>query len=122
MGVLTGIDEAKNQISVSETAFAGRATSVKLTMSTSSMPPTNYYEIIFEDSIKTIKGTAPTSYQFNYQQTGKGLMLMTTDGVTQDMPAPKKPESGQSYVAIYNSNENTIEKLIEITENDLSSF
>jgi hypothetical protein len=71
MGVLSGIDEAKKQISATETAFVGRLASVKLTMSTRSSPPTNYYQLEFEDKPKSLKGSAPTSNEFEYQQTGK---------------------------------------------------
>lgn len=53
---------------------------------------------------------------------GKGGKIINEDGSMEDMPGPKEPQSRQFYVAIYNSNKNRIEKLIEINENDLSLF
>ncbi len=122
MGVLTGTDEAQNQISITEIAFVGRLAAVKLTMSTRSIPPINYYQLVFEDNIKSVKGSAPTTNKFSYQQRGKGGKLFKIDGSSEDMPAPKEPQAGQFYVATYDTDANRIQTLIEINENDLSLF
>jgi hypothetical protein len=72
MGVLTGIDETKKQLSTAQTAFVGRLVSAKVIRSTRSIPPRNDYIIEFEENIKSLKGSVPTTTQFDYSQMGKG--------------------------------------------------
>jgi hypothetical protein len=119
MGVLNGIVEAKKEISIAEMAFAGRLAFANLTMSTRSLPSTNYYRLKFEDNIKSIKGTVPTTNEFEFQQICRFENFIKEDGTKVPMSELKEPKSGRFYVAIYNSNEYTIETLIEINENDL---
>jgi hypothetical protein len=119
MGVLNGIDEAKKEISTAEMAFVGRLASAQLTMSTRSLPSTNYYRVKFEDNIKSLKGTVPTTTEFEFQQICKFENFIKEDGTKITKSDLKEPKSGQLYVAIYNTNEYTIETLIEVTENDL---
>ena len=122
MGILTGIDEAKQQISTAEKAFVGRLTSAKITISTRSLPPTNYYQLVFEENMKPMKGSPPTTNEFGYHQTGKGGRVFTLDGQEEKASDPKEPQSGGFYVVICDPNENKVQTLIEIDENDTSAF
>jgi len=119
MGVLNGIDEAKKEISIAEIAFLGRLISAELRMSTRSLPSTNYYRLKFQDNIQSLKGTAPISTEFEYQQICKFENFIKEDGTMMNTSDLKEPRVDHLYVAIYNSNEYTIETLIEINENDL---
>ena len=119
MNVLNGIDQAKKAISNGEMAFVGRLESAKLTMSTRSIPSTNYYRLKFADDLKTLKGTVPATTEFEYQQICRTEDFIQEDGTIGTMYDLKEPRFGQYYVAIYNSDEYTIETLIEINDKDL---
>ncbi len=86
------------------------------------MPPTNYYKLKFEGQTKSLRGSVPTTNKFDYRQIGGGRQLCKEDGTVEEMPDPKVPQSGQFYVAIYDSQANSIRKLLETNENDVSSF
>jgi hypothetical protein len=122
MGVLTGIDEAKKQLSTAQTAFVGRLVSAKIIRSTRSIPPRNYYIIEFEENIKSLNGSVPTTTQFDYSQKGKGEKILIPFSSAEDPPEPKEPQSGHFYVAICNSEANKIDTLIEINENDIPTL
>lgn len=122
MGVLNGIEQAKTAISNGEMAFVGRLASAKLTMATRSIPSTNYYRLKFEENLKCLKGTVPSTTEFEYQQICRIENFIKEDGTIGTISDLKEPRIGEYYVAIYNSNEYTIETLIEIKENDFMNL
>ncbi len=97
-------------------------TLIKSIISTHSLPLTNSYKFEFEDNIKSLKGSVPTTNEFDYHQQGGGGIIIKSNGPVERMPNPKEPQSGQFYAVICNAEGNKIDTLIEINENDLSLF
>jgi hypothetical protein len=92
-------------------------------MSTKSLPPTDFYTLEFEQ-FDQIRGTAidKEEPQFHYMQTGSGGQIV--DPKTKKLvpaPDPKRPKSGQLYLALLDE-PHQIKQLIEITTDDIDTL
>jgi hypothetical protein len=92
-------------------------------MSTKSLPPTDFYTLEFEQ-FDQIRGTAidKEEPQFHYMQTGSGGQIV--DPKTKKLvpaPDPKRPKSGQLYLALLDEPKH-ITQLVELTTDDIEAI
>ena len=92
-------------------------------MSTKSLPPTDFYTLEFEQ-YEQIRGTPidKEEPQFHYMQQGSGGQIV--DPKTKKLvpaPDPKRPKSGQLYLALLDEPRH-ITQLIEVTTDDIDAL
>jgi hypothetical protein len=123
-----GKEQALECLAKTPIAFIGTITNVIRGNSTRSMPPTNYYKLIFQN-VQPLRGSVSTT-EFSYHQRGAGQFLqqiiLNPDGSEEILDQGqeeqvKEPTAGQTYLACSSDGQN-INTLVETDNNTIEQL